>query len=273
MIAEFFSEKSAVVTGAGHGIGYAIASALKDAGAQVCGVEIDARRAEKLRKEKFIVVEKDISGGSKVAELVLDQLDAAPTIIVNNAATMDGRSFLEMPRGAVELTMAANLIGPWDFSRRLARELIDTGQRGSFLFMLSLHTRAIRMCPDYSCTKAALKMLIKEMAHVLGPHAIRVNGLSPGVVDTWSNISPESLEKSTQINSMIPLGRMGEVSDVIPIALALLDDTVTGYITGTDLVIDGGYGQYNWLHAIYGDAAEERRQISQQTKEHYDATS
>jgi 3-oxoacyl-[acyl-carrier protein] reductase len=245
-----------VVTGAGHGIGLGIATALRDAGATVCGVEIDPDRAQLLRQSGFSVVEKSIARGAAAADAVLQELGEIPTLIINNAAVRDGRSFLELSRASLEQTMAVNLTGPWEFSQILAKEIIASSQPAAFLFILSLHTQEIRMSPDYSASKAALGMLVKEMADVLGPHSIRVNGLSPGAVDTWSD-DPGKVQRT---DAMFPLRRIGQVADIVPMAMALLDDKITGYVTGADFVVDGGLAQYNWLHAIYGTAEEERRQ-------------
>lgn len=174
---------------------------------------------------------------------------------------MDGRDFLNLPIDEVRRTFDSNLFGPWDFTRNLVMAAIDASAAMSILFILSLHTSALRMCADYSSSKAAAKMLMKEMAHVLGPHKIRVNALSPGAIDAWSDTSPDSPAQRARTNSIIPAGRVGEVGDVTDLALMLLDDRVSKYVTGTDLVVDGGLGQHNWLHSVYGDASQEQRRM------------
>lgn len=241
----FFRDKPAVVTGAGHGIGLGIARGLLAAGADVCTVEIDPTRCESLTAERFRVVTADIASGAAVAGTVIECLGRIPQLIVNNVGIADGRTFLDLPAEAVEQTWRANVLGPWAFSHRLATELISAGDRGTFLFILSLHTASLGTSPDYSTSKAAAKMLVREMSHAVGRHGIRVNGLSPGAVDTWSDhrvVSPVLSDDT------FALGRVGKVGDIVGPALALLDDTITGYVTGADMVVDGGLSLYNWLH-------------------------
>lgn len=263
MSSEWFSGKTAVVTGAGHGIGLGIATALHKAGVRVCGVEIDEKRAESLSSNDIIAIHGDISDGTSVADQVIDRLDGPPELIVNNVGVMDGRSFLELPMDAVEKSWRANVLGPWAFSQRLAQSLIDNQLPGTFLFVLSLHSQRIRMCPDHSTSKATLRMLMEEMAYALGPYGIRVNGISPGAIDTWSDTSPDSPEHLARTNAMIPLGRLGQVDDVIDLALFLLNSSVSQYITGSDMVVDGGLLHFNWLHHNYGSAGEERRRFTE----------
>lgn len=261
MAHKWLDGRRAVVTGAGHGIGRALLLALREAGASACAVEIDPERAGQLRKIGIPVVNDDIGRGAVIAEQVMDVLGGVPQTIVNNVGIMDGRSFLELPMESVEKTWRTNVLGPWGFSRRLATELMDTEVEGEFLFVLSLHTTALRMCPDYSTSKAALRMLVQEMSNLLGRHRIRVNSISPGAIDTWSDTTPDSPEHLARTQAMIPLGRVGDVCDVVGMSLALLDPDISGYVTGADVVIDGGLGQYNWLHHNYGSAAQERRRM------------
>ena len=79
-------------------------------------------------------------------------------------------------------------------------------------------------------------MLVKELAHELRPHGIRVNAVSPG----WIGAGESAAD-------LIPLGRAGVPEDVAPMAVALLDDAVSGYVTGADLAIDGGLALHSWL--------------------------
>jgi NAD(P)-dependent dehydrogenase (short-subunit alcohol dehydrogenase family) len=118
------------------------------------------------------------------------------------------------------------------------------------------------MCPDYSVSKAALLMLVQEMSFELGKYGIRVNSVSPGAIDTWSDRIPDPEEHRTRSEAMIPLGRLGIAEDVGSAVAFLADDRQAGYITGADIRIDGGLNQFNWLHHLYGSAEAERTRTS-----------
>lgn len=86
-------------------------------------------------------------------------------------------------------------------------------------------------------------MLVKELAWELAPHSIRVNAVAPGGVYTGGNdLTPD------HEYPRIPLGRIGLPDDIASIAAALLDDEVSGYVTGSRLPVDGGLTLYDWLH-------------------------
>ncbi|MFL5843470.1 MAG: SDR family NAD(P)-dependent oxidoreductase, partial [Solirubrobacteraceae bacterium] len=129
------------------------------------------------------------------------------------------------------------LRGPWFFTRALTEALIESGRRGSILFISSVHSSQVRLYPHYSASKAAVAMLVKELAYGLGRDGIRVNALSPG----W--IGPPVGE----VAERVALRRAGTPGDVAPMALALLDDTVSGYVTGADVAVDGGLALHSWL--------------------------
>lgn len=254
----------AIVTGAAHGIGLAIAQRLGSLGLSVVAVDSDAGT----------LVRAPLPQGT--ARLVKDLVDdpvpwvsevvgelGVPSVLVNNVGTMDGRSFLELPMEAVESTIRTTLLGTWALTRAVTMPMVQHNLPGSIVFNLSLHSRRVRMCPDYSACKAALRMLVSELAAELGPHGIRVNAVSPGAVDTWSDRVPESAEHRRRSEAMVPLRRLGEPDDIAKAVEFLVDPGRSGYINGADLVIDGGLDQFNWLHHLYGTAKSERDQTGQ----------
>jgi NAD(P)-dependent dehydrogenase (short-subunit alcohol dehydrogenase family) len=177
---------------------------------------------------------------------------------VNNVARMDGRSFLELPMDAVRRSLDVTLLGTWALTRVVVQRMIATSSLGSVVFNLSLHARRVRMRPDYSVAKAGLLMLVKELASELGPHGIRVNAVSPGAVDTWSDRMPDAELHVAHSQALVPLGRLGEPNDVAKAIDFLADPEASGYVTGADLRVDGGLDQFNWLHHLYGTAGAER---------------
>jgi NAD(P)-dependent dehydrogenase (short-subunit alcohol dehydrogenase family) len=249
----------AIVTGAARGIGLATARRLAIRGLGVAAVDVDG---EALAKAPLpgdtLRVARDLSDDPEdwVAEVTATL--GGPTVLVNNVAAMDGRSFLELPMDALRRSLDVSLLGTWALTRAVAQAMIRDRSPGSLVFNLSLHASRVRMCPDYSVAKAGLLMLVRELSSELGPYGIRVNAVSPGVVDTWSDRVPEPEDHRSRSAAMVPLGRLGESEDVAKAIEFLADPEASGYITGADLKVDGGLDQFNWLHHLYGSAQAER---------------
>jgi NAD(P)-dependent dehydrogenase (short-subunit alcohol dehydrogenase family) len=252
----------AIVTGAAHGIGLAIAQRVGAAGARVVAVDIDADglAAAPLPSDAVRLV-KDVADDPVPWVTEIGQTVGRPTLLAANVAVMDGRGFLDLPMAAVEHSIRTTLLGTWALTRAVTVPMAERGLVGAVVFTLSLHTRRVRMCPDYSTSKAGLLMLMKELAAELGPHGIRVNAVSPGAIDTMSDRIRDAQEHVEQSRALVPLGRLGESDDVAKVVEFLLDPDRSGYITGADVVVDGGLDQFNWLHRRYGSAAAEQARV------------
>jgi NAD(P)-dependent dehydrogenase (short-subunit alcohol dehydrogenase family) len=252
----------AIVTGAAHGIGLAIARRLGSSGLTVVAVDVDG---ETLREAPLpdgtVRLVRDLADAPEPWVQEISGRLGTPSVLVNNVAVMDGRSFLELPMAVVEQTVRTTLLGTWALTRAMTVPMVEKNVRGSVVFNLSLHTTRVRMCPDYSVCKAALRMLVNELAAELGPHGIRVNAVSPGAVDTWSDRIPGGAEQAARAAATVPMRRVGEPADVAKAVEFLVDPDRSGYITGADLVVDGGLNQYNWLHHLYGTAAAEQERL------------
>jgi 3-oxoacyl-[acyl-carrier protein] reductase len=136
---------------------------------------------------------------------------------------------------------AVNLDAGFYLSRALARQLIAGRTQGSFLFLTSLHAGTPRNLPHYATAKAAMAMLVKEFAKTLGRYGIRVNALVPGAVAAGGFVADPALAKH------IPLGRLGRSEDLAPMALAVLSNRISAYVTGASIVVDGGLSLMNWF--------------------------
>jgi 3-oxoacyl-[acyl-carrier protein] reductase len=112
---------------------------------------------------------------------------------------------------------------------------------GSFLFLTSLHAGTPRNLPHYATAKAALAMLVKELAKTLGRFGIRVNALVPGAIAAGGFVADPGLARH------IPLGRLGRSEDLAPMALAVLSNRLSAYVTGAAIVVDGGLSLTNWF--------------------------
>jgi 3-oxoacyl-[acyl-carrier protein] reductase len=153
--------------------------------------------------------------------------------------------------------LGTNLRGPWLFTDRLVKALIEDRsrpldrsprRRGSILFISSLHDQFVASQPHYSVSKAGVAMLVRAMAKELGPHRIRVNAISPGWIRTAEDTgTPEQVAKHARLRPRIPAGQAGVPADVARVALFLLSDAWSGYVTGQNLAVDGGLSLHNWL--------------------------
>ena len=136
---------------------------------------------------------------------------------------------------------AVNVDAGFHLGRDISKALIAAKSPGSLLYLTSLHTETPRNLPHYSTSKAALAMLVKEMAKTLGRYQIRVNALVPGAIAAGGFVADPKLARH------IPLGRLGKSEDLAPMALAVLSNKISGYITGAAIVIDGGIALTNWF--------------------------
>ena len=244
------AREAALVTGAGNGIGRAIAQALVGEGVRTVFADISEERVAAAVK------------ASALPELALPwvgDLGNAPAreALLKHAQSAVGRvtHFVHSaspPRREADHAMAVstevwaqmhavNLEGGFHLARELARELIAAKQPGSFLMLTSLHAGTPRNLPHYSTAKAGMAMLVKELAKTFGRHGIRVNALVPGAIAAGGFVADPSLAKH------IPLGRLGQAEDLAPLALAVLSNRVSAYVTGSAITIDGGLSLTNWF--------------------------
>ena len=235
--------RRAVVTGAARGIGEAVAKWLIMAGADVTVVDRDAEHLkESFRTEGCQVIEADLYEEDVVR--VADELtrNGPVELVVNNVGITTPHRLLEIGPSELDLVLGTNLRGPWLFTDRLVKALIEDQARtpgrtprprGSILFISSLHDRFVAREAHYSVSKAGVAMLVKAMAKDLGRHRIRVNAISPGWIRTAEDTStPEQVAKYARLWPRIPAGQAGVPADVAKVALFLLSDAWSGYITG-----------------------------------------
>ena len=248
----------AIVTGAARGIGLAVARRLADRGYRVAALDVDADALADAPLPGTLRLVHDIADDPAEAVADVEHRLGTPQLLVNNAAAGEGRSFLDQPMDEVRRRIDVTLLGTWAITQAVVRRMVATGTRGSVVFNLTLHTRRVRLAPDYSTAKAALAMLVQELAGELGPHGIRVNAVSPGAIDTWSDRIDDGAGHVERSRALVPLGRLGEPDDVAKVVEFLADETRSGYLTGADIRVDGGLDQFNWVHHLYGSADAER---------------
>ncbi|NXY72333.1 DER reductase, partial [Glareola pratincola] len=237
-----FRGRRALVTGAGKGIGRAVAVALSKAGARVTALSRTAADLESLAREC-----------PGIEPLCLDLADWDATeaavgaagpfeLLVNNAAVAELQPFLEVTRAALQRSLDVNFGAVLHVSQIVARQMIAQGVPGAIVNVSSQASqRALRDHAVYCSTKSALDMLSKVMAMELGPHKIRVNTVNPTVVMTdMGRINWSDPQKSAAMINRIPLGKFAEVDDVVNSILFLLSDK-SAMTTGSSLMVDGGF--------------------------------
>jgi NAD(P)-dependent dehydrogenase (short-subunit alcohol dehydrogenase family) len=249
--------RRAVITGAARGIGQEIAMWLIEAGADVIVIDKDGERLKDVfRTESCQVLEGDLAG-EDVTDLADELARNGPVeLLVNNVGITTPHRFLEIGGTELELVLGTNLRGPLLFTSRLVEALVASAdskplrsaRRGSILFVSSLHDRFVAREAHYSVSKAGVAMLVRAMAKELGRYGIRVNAISPGWIRTAEDLStPEQVAKHDRILPRIPAGQPGVPADVARVALFLLSDAWSGYVTGQNIAVDGGLSLHNWL--------------------------
>ncbi len=242
------SGKSALVTGAGRGIGAAIARRLAEAGAAVVvNYRASAAGAEELVQEirdsggKATAKQADVTHRAQVEHLVAATVSAhgGLDVLVNNAGIYPVSTLVEMSEEEWDAVVDANLKSVHLCTQAAAARMIERGEGGAVVNIASIegHTPA-PMHAHYDAAKAGVIMHTRAAAQELGPHGIRVNALSPGLIqaeglqESW----PEGVERWL---AAAPLGRVGRPVEVADACL-FLASSAAAWITGAVLPVDGG---------------------------------
>lgn len=241
--------KIALITGASKGLGKAMALALAQAGATVALV---SRDAEKLRH----VQEEIERAGSRAASFVADvtveenvrRLESEVSgqlgrvqILINNAGINIRKNLIDFSLEEWRSVLDTNLTSVFLMCRAFVPHMRGSGY-GRILNMTSIMSHvSLPGRSAYSSSKAALLGLIRALALELAPEGITVNGISPGPFGTEMNLPVmQNPEANAQFLASLPVGRWGKVEEIGALACYLCSDAA-GFITGTDILIDGGW--------------------------------
>ena len=243
--------KVAIVTGAGSGIGAAIAERLATAGAAVCvnylGYEEDAKALAQ-RLPKAIAIKADVSKAADVQAMVDTTVKELGSIdvLVNNAGLERSMPFLDIDEATWDLMLDVDLKGAFFCAQACGRVMRDAGHGGSIVNISSIHEDVpFPGFTPYCAAKGGLRMMMRNAAIELAPYKIRVNNVAPGAIAT--PINAETLnhpERVAMLKMIVPLMRMGTPQEVAEVALFLASDR-SSYVTGSTYYVDGGMVRYS----------------------------
>jgi len=240
--------KAAIVTGGTRGIGKAIVQQLARNGCNVAfNYSKSADEAESLRAEieaggvKAFAAQCDVSNTTAAAEFVSQVKEAFGTVdfLVNNAGITRDQLILRMKEEDWDSVIDTNLKGAWNFSKAVLRPMMRNENGGSILNVSSI-SGVVGMLgqSNYSASKAGMIGLTKSLAKEVASRKITVNALALGLIET-EMAAEMNAEYREKILSNIPLGRLGNVTEVAEIACFMLSRGAA-YITGQVIQADGG---------------------------------
>jgi len=243
-----FEGRSAIVTGGTRGIGKAIVEELAKRGANVAfNYSKSADEAEKLLSAieaaggKAFAAQCDVANTEAAADFVKQVAAELGTVdlLVNNAGITRDQLMLRMKEDDWDAVIDTNLKGAWNFSKAVLRPMMRNENGGSILNISSI-SGVVGMLgqSNYSASKAGMIGLTKSLAKEVASRKITVNALALGLIETdmAAEMNAEYREKAL---AMIPLARLGTVSEVAEIACFILSDSAR-YITGQVIQADGG---------------------------------
>lgn len=241
-----------IITGAGSGIGKAIAERFAEVGAEVVIAEVNPQRGEAVAEDlmarygKGMFVQTDVSSAANCQRLIERTVEAYGHLdtLVNNAGVNFVKPTLEMDEADWERVVDVDLKGTFLCSR-YALEVMVPRKRGNVINIASVHTVAtLPQAAPYAAAKGGVHALTCALAIEFAPYGIRVNAVSPGLTDTqiWQDIqdAAENAEEARQHwFDNIPLGRVQSPREVANVVLFLASEQ-SSYITGANIFTDGG---------------------------------
>jgi 3-oxoacyl-[acyl-carrier protein] reductase len=234
-----FADQVVLVTGAGHGIGRAVAERFASEGARVVVNDLDETRASEVAAvlDGAIAIAADVAVKAQV-DAMFDRVEAefGPVdVLVNNAGNIHAaRHFLEGDEAWWDQLLGVNLKGAFlcrsraqSMARRRSGVILNMSSGGA--------TRAHRGNVAYDASKGGIEAMTRAMALDLAPYGVRVNAIVPGLIRTY-DLSPEV---AAERGAVVPMGRLGTPEDLAGPTVFLATDDAR-YITGACLVVDGG---------------------------------
>lgn len=250
--------KTALITGAGRGIGLAFARRYVDEGARVAIADVDFDRAQAAAEtlgRQAIAVEMDVANQNSIrlgVEQTIGRLGHID-ILVNNAAVFTAAPIVDITPEDYQRTFDINVAGTLFTLQAVAKHMINRGQGGKIINMASqAGRRGESLVAVYCATKAAVISLTQSAGLNLIAHRINVNAIAPGVVDGdhWDGVDAffakyegkPTGQKKREVGAAVPYGRMGQPEDLTAMAVFLASEGAD-YVVAQTYNVDGG----NWM--------------------------
>jgi glucose 1-dehydrogenase len=246
--------KVALVTGAGSGIGHAIAERFAQEGAHVAinihpggkHSGVDALGPIPQFDPDALAIPANVDNRAEVESMIqqIVQKFGRLDICVNNAGIEIKKPFLDITDDEWNQVLSVNLYGSFLVSQIAARQMVKQGQGGKLIFVSSIHEDVpFPQFAPYCASKGGVRLLMRNIAMELAEHKINVNNIAPGAIATPINQkvldNPAELKKAIE---PIPLARFGKPEEVASVAL-FLASSESAYVTGSTYYVDGGLTQ------------------------------
>lgn len=247
---QLLKNHTTLVTGATSNIGLAIAHEMAAAGANIVVADIDQAASKRMTSEfagysgwlKFISCDVTESADIDILFQTLSEQNIYINTLVNNVGVQYRTSSLfDFEFKEWQDTFSTNVFGPMYLTKRIARSMMDNNLNGSIIFITSIHQWTVRKYASYSASKAALGMIIKELAVDLAPYGIRVNGIAPGWVALDDNNRPRQQKEALLHQTAVQPCHIGRT------AVFLASNYYSASTTGTVITVDNGLSLYNHL--------------------------
>jgi 2-deoxy-D-gluconate 3-dehydrogenase len=240
--------RCALVTGAGRGLGQAMAVALAEAGADVAGVDIVAVDETRTRVEaagrRFVAIEQDLRGPETAHRVVAQATSAMGRldILINNAGIIRRADSIDFTEADWDDVIDVNLKSVFFLAQAAARQFFAQGDGGKIVNVASMLSfqGGIRV-PSYTASKSGVLGLTRLLANEWAARGINVNAIAPGYMAT-ANTAPLRADaaRSAEILARIPAGRWGEPADLAG-TVVFLCSPASDYVHGSVIAVDGGW--------------------------------
>ena len=241
------SGKTALVTGARKGIGFAMAQILAEYGADIVAVSSKQSSEDKLSSivrghgRSFEGIAADLRIRSQTKDLISILKGRKIDILINNAGIANRAEVLDHSDEQWDETLEIDLTAPFLLSREIARGMAERGS-GKIIFTASMWTfLGGKNVISYTAAKSALGGLVRGLSNELVPLGIQVNGIAPGFIETDINDRVRKDKARFEfLTSRIPIGRWGKPEDLAGATL-FLSSKASDYVSGVVIPVDGGY--------------------------------